>query len=75
MDSILLLPGSFEFEQTLIRAWDILYGNVSPVCVIGTDGLPRSVNEDELEEYLEGGEYEERQSILELPVVVGTCFN
>ena len=68
----LLLPGSFEFDQTLLLAWDIFYGNVSPVCVIGADGMPRSVNDDELEEYLEGGEYEERQSLIELPTVIGT---
>jgi hypothetical protein len=71
----LLLPGTFEFDQTLLFAWDLFYGNVSPVCVIGADGMPRSVNDNELEEYLEGGEYEERQSILELPTVIGSCFD
>lgn len=75
MSSILCLPGTFEFDQTLLMGWKILYGNVSPVCVIGSDGMPRSVTEDELDDYLEGGEYEERQSILDLPVVMGTCFD
>ncbi len=71
---VLLLPHDEGFQETLLLAWDILNKRASQFCVIGLDGLPRSASEDDLTEYLEGGEYEERQNLIELPYVAGIEF-
>jgi hypothetical protein len=55
--SLLLLPGDEEF--------DFILQNTPPpgsgrVYVTDLSGMIRSVDDEELEEYLEGGEYQER---------------
>lgn len=71
---ILYLPSDPEFQLTLIEAWDLLYGRECGTCVIGLDGMPRSATEEELEEYIEGGEYEERMSIVIPELVSGEFY-
>lgn len=68
---VLLLPSDEGFQETLLLAWDIFNKRVSQFCVIGLDGMPRNASEDDLTEYLEGGEYEERQNLIELPYITG----
>jgi hypothetical protein len=61
-DSLLCLPGDTEFEWTL--------QNMPPpgsgkTFVMDLSGIMREVDEDELTEYLEGGEYSERLEMQE----------
>lgn len=67
MSSNLILPGSFEFEETLAMSlptgWQqSAYGNHGEYgfVVDSSSGLLRTANFTEMEEYLEGGEYDER---------------
>lgn len=65
---ILLLPGDDGFEETLTLAWEVMYSKNHAVAVYGSDGLIRSIQDErELREYLEGGEYDERESMLDDP--------
>lgn len=60
---ILLLPGEPEFDQTMILGWKLLYAQKSlDALIFGSDGVARNANEKELEDYLFGGEYDERES-------------
>lgn len=60
---ILLLPGEPEFDQTMILGWKILNAQKSlDSLIFGSDGVARSVDEKGLQDYLFGGEYDERES-------------
>lgn len=60
-----MLPGDPGFEETLMTPrpdWRTVANcdGDSYAFVVGEDGLARPVTSSELEEYMEGGEYDER---------------
>ena len=63
--SLIMLPGDPGFNETLLTPrpdWEEVAardGNTYAL-VVGEDGIARPVTSIELEEYLEGGEYEQR---------------
>lgn len=71
-ESGIILPGHPFFEQylycTLPPDWkNFAYHNPDFAFIVspGGNGLLKAVTNDELEEYLEGGEYDERLSEME----------
>lgn len=88
MEKKVILPGDNAFEETvaninLYRAANVnhIAKNYNEGCwVYGLDGLPRWVNQKELEEYLGGGEYEQREEQMFLeeqldPFIVNSVLN
>lgn len=68
VSELLLLPGDEGFEETLTLAWRVFYSKRHSTAVYGVDGMIRSIQTaQELEDYLYGGEYDERESMLDDP--------
>lgn len=64
---ILLLPGEEEYSNTILQAAllfnpDTFHSNDRALVQDALTGLYKSVNRNELTEYLEGGEYDELNS-------------
>lgn len=62
---LIMLPGDLGFAETLLTPRPDWQSKAEEdgdtyAYVVGEDGLARPVTSWELEEYLEGGEYEER---------------
>lgn len=62
---LLYLPGDPGFNETLLTPrpdWQHIAAQDGDTYafVVGSDGLARPVTSEELDEYLEGGEYDER---------------
>lgn len=67
-ETFLILPGDLEYEETIENIslfWHANQGainnnNGNGCWVFGNNGLPRWVNQKDLDQYLEDGEYSER---------------
>lgn len=77
-DRLILLPGDPDFDFTLVTSippgWRDVADSIGAQCAFIAapgSGLLRPATDEELGEYLYGGEYEERLSEIEVPYVMG----